>query len=91
MSVGLVEVGFISLSLVQSDYAGISPARQNIIIFFLCSSSARIKLEQIVIENNEKIVINKVLFLSLSLSYLYNSYNYALYGGEILSVSVNPL
>ena len=31
VGVGLVEVCFVFLSLVQSDYAGVSPARQNII------------------------------------------------------------
>ena len=30
VGVGLVEVCFVFLSLVQSDYAGVSPARQNI-------------------------------------------------------------
>ena len=56
MSVGLVEVGFVSLSLIQSDYAGISPARQNILVWVFVPS--RIKVEQIVSDKQKKIVIN---------------------------------
>ena len=36
VGVGLVEVCFVSLPLVQSDYAGVSPARQNITALSLC-------------------------------------------------------